>query len=96
MPRAPSSNEANRRALISPAALFVNVMARIRDGGETLGEQAQDAVDDHPRLARTRPRQHQIRTCGREYRFFLLGIQVFQVVHGYIFRIKTGDGPRSA
>ena len=56
-------------ARISSAALLVKVMARISHGRDVAGgDQMGDAVGEHPRLARPRPRHHQQRAAAVDAR----------------------------
>ena len=72
--RLPSSLPA--RSCISPAALLVNVTARIRSGRRALADQLGDAIGDDPRFARAGAGQDQQRPVKRLHRLALGRIQV--------------------
>ena len=63
--RAGAPTMRSRRDFISPAALFVNVTARMRSGATLqLLEQVGDAVREHPRLAAAGAGENQNRAIG--------------------------------
>ena len=78
--RARGPTAASMRSRISPAALFVNVIARISFGSTPyVGEQVRDAVGEHARLARARARDHEQRALGGRHRLALRLVQVGEV-----------------
>ena len=76
------------RSRISPAALFVNVIARISFGSTPLRrEQVRDAVGEHARLPRARAGDHEQRPLGGRDGLALGVVQVGEV------RLGLRDGP---
>ena len=68
---------------ISPAALFVNVIARISFGfAPDRGDQVRDAVREHARLARARAGDDEQRPLGVQDRLALCLVQVCEIGFG--------------
>ena len=74
-PRPLERSSSLMRSFITPAALFVNVTARIACGRHALFDQMRHAIRDHARLARARAREHEQGPFGREHSFALALVQ---------------------
>ena len=85
------------RVRISPAALLVNVTARIAVGlGEPLADEVRDAVRDDAGLAGARARENQQRAFGLEDGFLLFGIEAGEQVQASILPSSDGRPRESA
>ena len=63
------------RSFITPAALFVNVTARMALAGHAFFDQMRHAVRDHARLARSGARENEQRSFGGLHRFPLTFVE---------------------
>ena len=93
--RATGPSRSSSRSRISPAALFVNVIARISFGLHAdRVDQVRDAVREDARLAGARAGDHEQRAFGGEHRLALRGIQVGEIAFGRRdgHRVDASDG----
>ena len=81
--RAPPPTRAIVRSRISPAALFVKVIARICQAGDARAHQVGDSPRDDAGLAAARARQHQQRPVHVRHGLDLLGSESVENVCGH-------------